>query len=510
MASESAILRGVSPDPYTTNNRVEKVDSMYSSITPSTMETQSFADEKAMNNKRAFDNDVREPTILEEDEFTQDAFTHNVEGKQDHVEFRTMGWVKAGFVCLAEAIALGLLSFPSIFARLGLVFGLLANFALAGLAYVTAWIYIDFKLRYMGCMNVADAGTIMFGRTGGIIFGIGIMLKSVGLAASHALAGEIALSSISSDAICKIAFTAIICVASVLLSLQRHFGKLAIMSIISVSCITVASFITIIGTGVQDDSVLSKGGAPIHWQAVNSEPTLSDVIGALTNICFTYGTNLAVLSFCSEMKSPKDFRKSFIIVQGSQTFLYSLVGSLVYVFGGQYTTSPALTMTTKTVHIIAYSFALVTIIISGVVAVNIGAKYMYVTLFRKSAILTSNGWRAQFYWVGIVVSMWILGFIVAELIPFFNQLLTIISSLVSTWSAFGVPGIIWFFMRKQQLRQEGVKKAYFATWTSVFFFFCSSLCILISIAFTPLGIYSAVQGIINGYKAGTFTHPFEC
>lgn len=77
---------------------------------------------------------------------------------------------------------------------------------------------------------------------------------------------------------------------------------------------------------------------------------------------------MAVLTFCSEMKQPKDFRKSFVIVQGLQLFLYSLVGSLVYVFGGQYTTSPALTMTRHPVSTIAYAFALVTIIISGVVA----------------------------------------------------------------------------------------------------------------------------------------------
>jgi len=50
-----------------------------------------------------------------------------------------------------------------------------------------------------------------------------------------------------------------------------------------VSCITVASFITIIGTGVQDPSVLVKNNVPIHWQAINKEATLSDVIGAMTN-----------------------------------------------------------------------------------------------------------------------------------------------------------------------------------------------------------------------------------
>ena len=96
--------------------------------------------------------------------------------------------------------------------------------------------------------------------------------------------------------------------------------------------------------------------------------------------------------------------------------------------------------------------------------------------------------------------MWILGFIFAELIPvsipriftapsycvvadrrlpppvqFFNQLLTIISSLVSTWSAYGVPGIVWFFMRKPEVREQGWRKTYFGSWLSTFFFFCSSI-----------------------------------
>ena len=478
-----------------TMNPLAEKHSLDSDATRSMTNT-SFADEKAMNNGNHYKNngDVREPTIPEEDEFAQDVFTAHADGNDDHVDFRTMGWVQAGFVCLAEAIALGLLSFPSIFQRLGLVGGLIATILLACLAYITAWIYIDFKLRYMGCMNVADAGTIMFGRIGGIIFGVGIMVKSIGLAASHALAGEIALSNISDNAVCKIVFTVVICIVSVLLSLQRHFGKLTPMSIISVTCITVASFITIIGTGVQSPSVLVKNNVPIEWKVINYDATLSDVIGAMTNICFTFGTNMAVLTFCSEMKAPKDFRKSFVIVQGLQLFLYSLVGSLVYVFGGQYTTSPALTMTTRPLAITAYSFALVTIIISGVVAVNIGAKYFYVTQLRGTRLLTSGGWKAQFIWVGIVCGMWILGFIFAELIPFFNQLLTIISSLVSTWSAYGVPGIIWFFMRKPQVKADGWRQAYFGSLLSTFFFFCSAISIVLSVAFTPLGIYSAVQG----------------
>ena len=64
-----------------------------------------------------------------------------------------------------------------------------------------------------------------------------------------------------------------------------------------------ASFITIIGTGVQDPSILVKGREPIHWHAWPQNPNLKDIIGGLTNIVFAYGGNMAVFTFCSEVRT---------------------------------------------------------------------------------------------------------------------------------------------------------------------------------------------------------------
>jgi hypothetical protein len=63
-----------------------------------------------------------------------------------------------------------------------------------------------------------------------------------------------------------------------------------------------ASFITIVGTGVQDPSILVKNGQEIHWHAWPQNPNLKDIIGALTNIVFAYGGNMAVFTFCSEVR----------------------------------------------------------------------------------------------------------------------------------------------------------------------------------------------------------------
>ena len=121
-----------------------------------------------------------------------DAFSAQQEGAgEDYLDFRTMGWFQAGLVSTAEVsipylertmadhqnIALGLLSFPSVYLRLGIAGGMIATVILGTLAYITAWIMVDFKIKYMGVMNIGDAGELMFGKWGRRWFGWGLVLK---------------------------------------------------------------------------------------------------------------------------------------------------------------------------------------------------------------------------------------------------------------------------------------------------------------------------------------------
>ena len=229
------------------------------------------------------------------------------------------------------------------------------------------------------------------------------------------------------------------------MSYNREWGKLHLMSSVSVTCILTAAMITIIATGVQDDSVLVEDGVPIEWHAAAEDPSLESVLGGITNVVFAYGGSIAAFTLCSEMRKPEDFKKSFAVVQGSQAVCYVLVGAIVYSFGGQYTVSPALTMATHTVSIIAYAFALVTIMVSGILGANVGTKYLYMSTLRHSTLLTSRGLKAWLAWMSMVVVMWIVGFIVSQLIPFFNELLTVISSVFSVWFIYGYAGFMWFF-----------------------------------------------------------------
>jgi hypothetical protein len=96
--------------------------------------------------------------IVTAPEFEQDIFAAQANRDDgDYVEFRTMGWVQAGLVALAEGIALGTLSFPSIFMRLGIFGGVIATVGLGALAWLAASWMVDFKKRFPGELDLTHA-----------------------------------------------------------------------------------------------------------------------------------------------------------------------------------------------------------------------------------------------------------------------------------------------------------------------------------------------------------------
>ncbi|ORX41300.1 transmembrane amino acid transporter protein-domain-containing protein [Kockovaella imperatae] len=440
---------------------------------------------------------------------------HKDAGHKDYVEFRTCGWITAGVVTTAEAIALGTLSFPSTFLRLGIVGGVICTLLAGFLTCITTFIIVDFKLRHMGCTNWPEVGTVLGGKVANRILAVGLVAKCIGIAGSHVLAGQEAITTIHGNAnVCRIVWGVITAIASVILSYPRKWHGMHVLSYISISSILIACMVTIVGTGVQNPDVLTKGGAPIEWYATPQDASLVTIIGAATNVIFAYGAVTGALSFCSEMHTPKDYKKSIFVYQLVSLVVYLLTGALIYVFGGQYTTSPAMGMTTRPVQIVGYVFALITILISGVVGTNIGTKHLYVSLLRNSHLLTSGGWRAQGFWILCVLFMWILGFILSQLIPFFNQLLTIVSSIFTVWFCFGLPGFMWLHLRHPYFANSPQDKAartedLKTVWRRMEYIVVA-FSIIISFAITPLGLYSAIEGIISGYHNGSFKHPFSC
>lgn len=144
------------------------------------------------------------------------------------------------------------------------------------------------------------------------------------------------------------------------------------------------------------------------------------------------------------------------------------------------------------------------IVIAGVVASYVAAKFIFLTLFRGSRHLTSRSWKTWGVWVLICASIWTAGFIIAEVIPvrsssllhahiplpsnlpvewanlsrpstlvltlifreqFFSDLLSVISSVLTIWFTYGLSGVLWLYDNGPK-DPAGDRTSYSGYWSS--------------------------------------------
>jgi hypothetical protein len=61
---------------------------------------------------------------------------------------------------------------------------------------------------------------------------------------------------------------------------------------------------------------------------------------------------------------------------------------------------------------------------------------------------TAKGWGV---WIGINLLTWILAFIIAEVIPFFSDLLALMSSLFDCWFGFVFWGVAFIRLKESKI-----------------------------------------------------------
>lgn len=59
--------------------------------------------------------------------------------------------------------------------------------------------------------------------------------------------------------------------------------------------------------------------------------------------------------------------------------------------------------------------------------------FRYVRIFRGTELMHKRSFAAVGSWVGIILTLWIIGWILAESITVFNNLLGLIAALFASW-----------------------------------------------------------------------------
>ena len=140
---------------------------------------------------------------------------------------------------------------------------------------------------------------------------------------------------------------------------------------------------------------------------------------AVTNVVFAYAGHVNFFSFISEMHKPGEYTKALYLLQAADITMYTVVAVVIYGYGGPEVASPALGSTSLTVRKVAYGIAIPTIVIAGVINGHVAGKTIWVRLFRGKKLMHERNMTAWSIWLGIVVLLWAVSWIIAEAIPVF-------------------------------------------------------------------------------------------
>lgn len=165
--------------------------------------------------------------------------------------------------------------------------------------------------------------------------------------------------------------------------------------------------------------------------------SLSNGMNMALNIILAYSGHVTYFGFASELRDPRDFKKSLIFLQTIAVTLYTIVAVVIYYYVGPGVPSPALGAASPLVRKVAYGIAIPTILIAGVVNGHVAARMIYLRVWKATkageSVVCERTPRAYASWTAFVAVVWLFAWIIAEAIPSFKHLLALVSALFSGW-----------------------------------------------------------------------------
>ncbi|MCJ1308174.1 hypothetical protein MMC25_001826 [Agyrium rufum] len=436
------------------------------------------------------------------------------------IKYRTCSWQKTAALLFSEYICLAIMSFPYSYSVLGLVPGLILTVVMAALVLYTSLVLWEFCLRHPEVRDVCDLGQMLFYNWRWVWYATAVMflLNNTFIQGLHVLTGAKYLNTMTNHSVCTIGFSAIMTVISFVCSLPRTFDTLSKLATLSAIFTFISVMLAIIFAAIEAhpanyqpefDPKTGFGGDPIVLVVPTAGTTFVSGMNAFLNISYTFIGQITLPSFIAEMKNPADFPKALWAVTIAEIIVFSLAGGIIYGYTGtQYNTAPAFgSLGNELYKKVSFSFMIPTLIFLGVLYASVSARFIFFRIFegtRHKGNHTVVGWAS---WAGILALTWILAFIIAEVIPFFSDLLSLMSSLFDSFFGFIFWGVAYFRMREADYgpgwwRRRGIR--------GMWGFALNWFIILCGIFMLGVGTYASVDSIKLNYASHLVGSAFSC
>ncbi|KAJ3746157.1 transmembrane amino acid transporter protein-domain-containing protein [Lentinula detonsa] len=454
-------------------------------------------------------NDIKRTTSVLSSDSSAESISVRVQiakESEHEIKYRTCSWQKTAALLFSEYICLAMVSFPWSFSVLGMVPGVIVTVTVAATCLYTSLILGRFCIKHPEMRDVCDIGQYLFGgsQLAYNLTATMFILNNVFVQALHVITGAKYLNTVSNSAECSLTFGVITAIICFLVSLPRTLDQMSGLGTFSAITMGIAVLLTIIFSGVESHPFgYIAGQEPLVTAIPIPGTTYVAGMSAFLNITYTFVGQVMIPTFIAEMENPKDFPKALWAVTIAEVVIYTICGAVVYHFvGNQYVTAPAFGSLTQTYKIVAFSFAVPTIIFLGALYSNVAARFVFFRLFRESRHRHSNtivGWGV---WVALVAATWILAWIIGEVIPFFSDMLSLMSSLFDGWFGFIFWAMAYLTLYPGKSKWDGPLRS---AETLVNYFF-----ILLGAYITIAGTYTSVESIIESYQAQAVGSPFTC
>ncbi|KAK1702211.1 transmembrane amino acid transporter [Colletotrichum lupini] len=413
------------------------------------------------------------------------------------INFKTLHWLQAGIVLVAETVSLGILSLPSVLATVGLVPGVILICVISALATYSGLLLADFRKQYPFVQHFGDAVELI-GRPigmGGIfreVFGWAQTILQVFLMGGHILMWTICMNTLTNSTTCTVVWAAVGMLVFWVFNVPRTLKWTSWMSATSCVSIVVAVLITVIDVAIEKP--IGSGSIDI-FKSLGFSPAFL----AVTNIAGAFSSHSIFFSVIAEFKNPDDWPKALAFLQITDTTLYIIAAVIIYVYVGPDVPSPALSAAgSATIRKAIWGVAIPTIAIAAVIYAHVASQYVFTRIFGNTKHVVRRTRVSTISWLLITLGIWGIGMVISESIPVFNNLLGLVSAAFASWFSFGLPGIFWLWMHKGN---------WFSTWQQKCRFAGSSLLLLVGILLCVLGLWVSIESIAKG---GSSAKPWTC
>ncbi|KAF3771166.1 hypothetical protein M406DRAFT_286042 [Cryphonectria parasitica EP155] len=425
------------------------------------------------------------------------------EAEANHaIQYRTCSWKKTAALLFSEYICLAIMSFPWSYSVLGLVPGLILTVVVAMLVQYTSLITWEFCLRHPEVRDVCDVGEMIFfnQRWAWWFSAVMFLLNNTFIQGLHVLVGAKYLNTMTAsdnDINCRtVSFSVLMFLVCWVCSLPRTFDALAKLGAASALFTFISVLLATIFAGVQDHPAgySAELGNPVVLAVPAAGTTFVAGLSAFLNISYTFIGQITLPSFIAEMEDPRDFPKALWLCTIGEIIVFSLVGAIVYAYvGTNYITAPAFGSLQPVFKKVAFSFMIPTLIFLGVLYASVSARLVFFRIFKDSKHKNEHtiiGWAS---WAAILLATWVVAFIISQVIPFFSDLLSLMSALFDSFFGFIFWGVAYFRMRNADGGWTFIKSQGFWGYAEAAL---NVLIIIIGIFFVGPGTYASVESII--------------